>query len=234
MARAKQTGRAEARRRHRQASAVDSPRVDDGAELDYGERRPDAGSKPAARAGRSQDRAPTGRVGFFDAFRQAYRPAHVREDLRALPALFRSRGFLAAIALTVATAVALYFFPAYTGTQTLAELVLRPGSALAPELIAGFFAVRASYLLGAIVGLVQTVSFIAVISTERYRTAFEAIAPGAVAPLDTGAILNALVSGIVLGSVFAAMAAWYRRFLSLSSPRRAPAGRSPQRRSASR
>jgi hypothetical protein len=73
-----------------------------------------------------------------------------------------------------------------------------------------------------------------VISTDRYRTAFEAIAPGAVAPLDVGAILNAVVSGITLGAVFAAMAAWYRRFLSLSSPRRAPAGRSPQRRSTSR
>ncbi len=37
----------------------------------------------------------------------------------------------------------------------------------------------------------------------------------------------AFLTGPVTGGLFAAAAAWYRRFLALSSPRRPPGGRAP-------
>ena len=85
MARAKQTGRAEARRRYRQATAAEEPETEAGAELDFGERRPDAAPKAPAKPTRGTDRTPTGRVGVFDSFRLAYHPVNIRDDLRAIP-----------------------------------------------------------------------------------------------------------------------------------------------------
>src|SRR6185503_1233283 len=144
VARAKQTDRAEARRRYRQAGAADSTEVGDAAELDYGERRPVSGQKPAARGARPQDKAPAGRTGFLDSFRMAYHPAHVREDLRALPELLRSRAFLAGLALLLIGGAVWLLFPLRSGSILLWELLVVPGSALAPQLVGGFFAPRAS------------------------------------------------------------------------------------------
>ena len=65
-------------------------------------------------------------------------------------------------------------FPNYTGSRFAWELLVFPGSALAPQLLVGFFAPRASYLLGLIVGLVQGIVFTAFITQlgERLGTAF--------------------------------------------------------------
>ena len=235
MARAKQTGRAEARRRYRQTTT--QVEDDNGAELDYGERKPDAGSKAPSRPARAATQAPAGRVGIFDSFRLAYHPAHLRDDLRALPELLRGRAFLAAAGIVILTAAGLFIWPAYTGTQLASSLILQPGSALAPQLIAGFFAARASYLLGGLVGLIQSLAFLAVISTDRFQSAMAIAEPGKLAPLDPGIVLGAVGNAVITGALFAAAAAWYRRFLSLSSPRRAPAARStsrPARRSGGR
>jgi hypothetical protein len=225
VARAKQTDRAEARRRYRQAAA--QVPEDDGAELDFGERRPNAtAGKPAATAARNETRQPAGRVGFTSAFRQAYRPPHVREDLAALPMLVRTRGFLAAIGLVLVGAAVVLVFPNYTGSRFAWELLVWPGSALAPQLLAGFFAPRASYLLGLIVGILQGIVFTIFLTqfSDRLGTAL---------PADQVANLLSVsfLTGPISGALFAAAAAWYRRFLALSSPARAGAGRGTARRS---
>lgn len=234
MARAKQTGRAEARRRYRQAVVADPVEGDDAAELDYGERRPDSGPKPAARPARAPDRSPTGRVGFMDSFRLAYHPAHIRDDLRALPELLRSRAFLGAAALLVVGGVAWLLFPLRSGSILLWELLIVPGSALAPQLVGGFFAPRASYLIGFLLGVLQTLVFVLVSLSPTVVAAYEALQPGGAPQMRPDQVLSALASSAVTGALFSAAAAWYRRFLSLSSPKRAQAGRSPQRKSASR
>ena len=226
MARAKQTARSEARRRHRQASS--QPVEGDGAELDSTSHPAIASAKPAPRP---NDRpSPTVRPGFMSAVRGAYHPAHIRQDLAALPKLLTHWSFLAAVALVIGGAVAAYLFPGYTGSAFAWELLVLPGSALAPQLVAGFFAKQASYLLGLIVGLLQGIIFVLFITqfAARLNT-----------PLPTDQMSNLLilsfVTGPISGTLFAAAAAWYRRFLALSSPKRpAPAKASPQKRAARR
>jgi hypothetical protein len=233
VARAKQTGRAEARRRYRQASSADAE-AGNGAELDYGERKPDSGPTASARPARTPERQPTGRVGIFDSFRLAYHPAHVLEDLRALPEVLRSRGFLAGAALLLVGGLAWLLFPVRSGSALAWELLVVPGSALAPQLIGGFFAPRASYLIGFILGVLQTAVFVLVTVSPPVVAAYEALSPGSAPQMRVDQILSALVSSAITGALFAAAAAWYRRFLSLSSPRRAQAGRSTSRRSSGR
>jgi hypothetical protein len=236
VARAKQTDRAEARRRYRQTVSAEADEADGGsAELDYGERKPDAGSKAPTRPARTPDRTPTGRVGVLDSFRLAYHPVHIREDLRTVPELLRSRAFLGGAALLLAGGVAWLLFPVRSGSVLAWELLVVPGSALAPQLVGGFFAPRASYLIGFILGVLQTVVFVIVTISPPVVAAYEAIQPGSAPVLRADQVLSALVSSAVTGALFAAAAAWYRRFLSLSSPRRAQApARSNQRRSGGR
>jgi hypothetical protein len=219
VARAKQTGRAEARRRFRRAAVEPA---DDASELDFGERKSDIGEakesgKPAASA-----RSANTRPGFGTAFRTAYHPPRFREDLRYLPMLLRSRAFLAAVAMIAVGAVAVYLFPNYTGSAFAFELLIWPGSALAPQLVAGFFAPRASYILGFLVGVIQGIVF--TIFLTQFSTRL-----GTALPADevTNLFTVSFLTGPVTGGLFAAAAAWYRRFLALSSPRRPPGGRPP-------
>ena len=223
MARAKQTGRSEARRRYRQTTAPL------GANGDAEILEPDD-DEPARRAaktvsGRPTDnRAPSGRVGFGAAFRLAYHPPHIVEDIRTLPSTLMSRGFLAAVLMVIGGGVLWFVYPVYSGSITAWELLVLPGSALAPQLVAGFFAPRASYLLGFFVGLVQPVVYLLVNSSARVQEAY--IARGVSIPgITVEEVGLAFLNSIVMGALFAAMAAWYRRFLALSSQRGA-AGRS--------
>lgn len=221
---AKQTDRAEARRRYRQTTATDVA-ADEGSELDFGERKTDIGAgAPAKRTDQ-----PT-RPGFGSAFRQAYHPANVREDLRHLPEIFTSRAFLAAAAMVIAGGLAWYIQPVYTGTAIAWELLVVPGSALAPQLVAGFFAKRASYLMGFVLGILQPLTYVVVNSSARVQEAYAAVQPGGVPAAPADQLLTALLSSAVTGTLFAAAAAWYRRFLNLSSPRRAAGGRPGARR----
>jgi hypothetical protein len=233
VARAKQTGRSEARRRYRQARV--EPGADEGGELDFGERRPEAGpGRAAARRGDADPRPPSGRLGFMAAFRLAYHPAHISEDVRALPSILRSRAFLGAVLLVLVGAVGAFAFWDYTGGRFAWELTVLPGSALAPQLVAGFFAPRASYLLGLIVGVIQGIAAVVFLSQLATR-----LGTPLTGEQQSALISQAFLSGPLMGALFASVAAWYRRFLALSSPRRPPAGRasakgSPSRRPASR
>jgi len=128
VARAKQTVRAEARRRYRLAANLTEDEA--GGELDAetpATAAPVSG-KPAPQSRPAQ--ASSGRPGFLSAFRGAYHPAHLREDLRVLPQLLTSRALLAGLALVLVGAVAAYAFPGYTGSAFAWELLVLPGSAL--------------------------------------------------------------------------------------------------------
>jgi hypothetical protein len=219
VARAKQTNRAEARRRYRQAT--NQVEEFEGADV---ENAPVAASKPAkgapARAAARPAPPAPGRPGFLTAFRGAYHPPRVREDLVALPKLLTSRALLLAVGLVAAGAAGFVAFPGYTGSTFAWELLVLPGQALAPQLVAGFFAPRASYLLGLIAGLAQGIAFAVI-----YPQVLARLGTPVTSEQVGGLLTVSFVTGPVSGMLFAAAAAWYRRFLALSSPRRAQPGR---------
>lgn len=224
MARAKETARAEARRRYRQSMAPDDVTGEDDV-LDDAEEAP--AERPAAKATPARatpTRPPTGRVGFMDSFRLAYHAPNVREDIRTLPQTVRNRGFLAAIALVILGGVIWYMYPVYNGSLQAWQLLVFPGSAFAPQLVAGFFAPRASYLLGLLIGLLQPIVYLVVDRSPRVQEAY--LARGVTVPeISVEQLLPVFLNTVLTGLLFAAMAAWYRRFLSLSSQRSAAAAR---------
>lgn len=222
MARAKQTARAEARRRTRQTTrAAELADLETG-DSDGSEGADEPAAAPAARrgvltSGSSSARDVPRRPGFgslFSSFGTAYRAPNVREDLRLFPPLLLSRGFLAAVALTVTGAVAEILFPGYSGSNFVFQFLTYP-PALAPIFVAGFFAPRASYLLGLAVGVVD-VLVLAVWAIALAPALGAAANPQAI----LGDLLPALATNAVTGIVFGAGAAWYRRFLRTTNPRR--------------
>jgi hypothetical protein len=218
LARAKQTARAEARRRYRQSIAP----LDDGADGELLADADDASrDRPVAKAAPQRpadNRPPSGRVGFMDSFRLAYHRPNIREDIATLPTTLRSPGFLAGLAMVIGGGALWFVYPVYSGSLTAWELLVLPGSALAPQLVAGFFAPRASYLLGLIIGIVQPIVYLLVSSSARVQEAY--VARGVAIPgITIDQIGVAFLNSIVMGALFAAMAAWYRRFLRMSSQR---------------
>ena len=227
MARAKQTGRSEARRRYRQAMSQDA----DTEGLDDLEEEAPPASRGRPEPARARQPQPSGRPGVMAAFRQAYRPANIREDLGMLPKLLRHWAFFAPVGMIVVGAFLAYTFWNFTGGQLAWQVLVYPGSGFGlPQLVTGFFAPRASYLLGFLVSLIQGIAatvFVLSLSNSL----------GTPFPSDQipGLMTQSFLAGPVSGTLFAAAAAWYRRFLSLSSPRRAAAGgRQPSRQPAKR
>ena len=216
MARAKQTDRAEARRRYRQTTSQDgAPEELDDLEAEA----PPAGRGRQAPARPARPVAPSGRPGVMAAFRTAYRPANIREDLGMLPKLLRHWAFLVPIGMIVVGAVVASTFWNFTGGQLAWQILVFPGSGFGlPQLVAGFFAPRASYLLGFLVSLVQGI--VATVFVLQLASRLGTPFPSDQIP---GLLTQSFLAGPVSGTLFAAAAAWYRRFLSLSSPRR-PAG----------
>jgi hypothetical protein len=230
VARAKQTDRAEARRRYRQANSPDAaiePTADDTPAAQPGAKADTARAKgdPAkARAGRPAPQ-PNARPGIASAFRAAYHPANFREDFAALPRLLRHWSFLAPVAMILVGTVVASIFWNYTGGQLAWQILVSPGSGFGlPQLVAGFFAPRASYMLGFIVSVIQGVAAVIFILTLSNNL-------GQPFPSDQipGLLVQAFLAGPVSGTLFAAAAAWYRRFLALSGPGRAGGGRQPAR-----
>jgi hypothetical protein len=226
LARAKQTGRSEARRNYRQSMAP--PEADgEGEPLEPGadaEVEREGRRAKAAPARPADDRPPSGRVGFGASLRLAYHPPNIREDIRTLPTTLRSRGFIAAVLLVIGGGLAWYAYPYYSGSLQAWDLIVQPGTALAPQLVAGFFAPRASYLLGLIVGLVQPIVFLLVTFSPRVQEAFLARG-GTISDASADQLALLFFNSVLMGALFAAMAAWYRRFLALSSRRTSNAAR---------
>jgi hypothetical protein len=84
--------------------------------------------------------------------------------------------------------------------------------------LAGFLAPRASYLIGALVGLVS-----AVLVTLAAASIGSAVEGGTPTEVAWAALVISPLSGIFFG----AAAAWYRRFLYLASPARKDVRRPP-------
>jgi hypothetical protein len=156
------------------------------------------------------------RLGIGGALRSSFHPLNVREDLAALPSLVRHRSLWLPVLVTIASTIAVV---ATGGKDALtpflfAYFVQTP--ALGGVFLAGFLAPRASWLLGAIVGLVAAAGYVAVLS----------LVPGAISPTAPGnakleeIAASAFLLSPVMGGLFAALAAWYRRFLTLSNPNR--------------
>jgi hypothetical protein len=215
VARAKRTERAEARRRYR-AAAVADPETE-GAESST---QPTSGAKATAGSTAKASAGQPVRTSFTAAFRQSFRPIHVRQDVAAVPWLAtHTHALWVPLVLTVASTV----LTAATGATDTVPLLLFTYFVMFPAIgsmfIVGFLAPRASWLLGIIVGLVSAVCYIALGLNGKLPVETQTL--WAVSP--QGAIVTSLVYSAFFGAFFAAGAAWYRRFLKLSSPNRGKA-----------
>lgn len=222
MARAKRTGRAEARRRNREMARAE---LGDASGLEDSAGTAGAGNATAARAARPQ------RPGIRAAFRESFRPLDLRADIDALPQLLRHRSVLVPAALTLlSAALFLAIGPAGTpdpsttagGTRQLPiEQILVTFLAqyfvstppVGAVFLAGFLAPRAGWLTGLIAGVVAAICLTALVVIGN----------------SSGALSNDEVSGFAFvaftlspsaGVVFGGAAAWYRRFLQLTNPNR--------------
>ena len=228
MARAKRTDRAEARRRYRSEQAL-------------GDRRRRRGSTTPVQGQGHGASAPGPRCpgaprprGVGNAFRAAFRPLDLREDLRALPQLIRhgvvdpgrcSRRQRRCLACHRDPAqgrghprrVTVFLFQYFIVTPAIGGVF-----------IAGFLAPRASWLLGVIVGIVAAACAV----VPRARCSIGIAPTPRRSELARDVILASFLLSPIVGAFFAsATAAWYRRFLALSNPnaRPGPAQRRPPR-----
>jgi hypothetical protein len=157
--RAKRTNRAEARRRYR--ASIGEP-IEEEEEFDDDAEPQAAARSPAPKTpGATQERP-----SLMHAFRAAFRPPNVREDLRALPRLIIDRSVWLPSLLTVAAGIA---FAITGGGNWLIALVATyfvAPPALGSVFLGGFLAPRASYLVGLIIGFVSAVVASVVILTS--------------------------------------------------------------------
>jgi hypothetical protein len=243
--RAKRTDRdrAEARRRYR-ASLADPLEGDD---LDAGEEGASpsaaAGTGSAGRAkaaGTSQPPA-TARPSIATAFRSSFRPIDWRGDVRALPMLIRDKSFFVPVILSGASVAALPIL----GVNALTSAFYQYFSFTAPlgtAFVAGFFAPRASWLVGMLAGLASVGFQALAFSVGPFGGLFDSFLDASGQPLTRAAaesliLTQALLPGVPLSGFFAAAAAWYKRFLGRANPNRArpaqggrrPDGKQPKR-----
>jgi len=85
--------------------------------------------------------------------------------------------------------------------------------------LAGFLAPRSSWLLGAIVGFVAAICY-SILVIVFPTTLFQAATPSPDEARNVA--LVALVMSPLFGALLASAAAWYRRFLRMTAPARAP------------
>jgi hypothetical protein len=232
VARAKRTQRADARRRYRASLAETET-----GESDVHEDGSAAASTTAASAARKPARttpAPAQRPGIATAFRESFRPLDLRGDLRALPRLLTHWSFLVPVALSGAAVAAIPIFGLTAITTTFYQYFSYTAP-IGSSFIAGFFAPRASYLIGGLAAfasfLFQAIAF----NIGAFSAAFVGAKDANGAPIDPNVIaaqvLNqALTIGVLSGAFFAAAAAWYRRFLRTANPNRSQPSQSSGKR----
>jgi hypothetical protein len=138
------------------------------------------------------------------AFRSSFHPVDLRGDLRALPRLLLSRAFLASTVVAGASFV-LVLLVANEATYIAYTYFGAPPVPIGAVFVAGFFAPRASWLIG---GLVAVAAMLMQL-------------PLLVATQPADVILNLFITAMTAGALFAAAAAWYRRFLQRANPNRA-------------
>jgi hypothetical protein len=163
VARAKRTDRAEARRRYR-AQLAEQTRDEANEQID----ETGSSSLPTpTRASRSPGgtaTSPTRPAGLGYAFRTAFHQPKYREDIAYLPRLVLHPSVWGPVLVTIGTAAV---FLATAGRDVLSTFALQYFVAPPPIgaiFIAGFFAPRASYLAGGIVGLVSALVLAAIVA----------------------------------------------------------------------
>jgi hypothetical protein len=156
-----------------------------------------------------------------------FKMPNIREDLRILPEMFRTRRLLWVpfIMLAVTFVVALLWIqgilPADLGwlVSLAVELLLRP-TGLFVFFIGGFLAPRASYLVGAILGIIDGIlwALLGFLVPGSTVTADGQLVTTGAALTVADAIVFILVATVV-GILAASFAAWYRNFLRSSQER---------------
>ncbi|MFN8619295.1 MAG: hypothetical protein U0869_00940 [Chloroflexota bacterium] len=233
MARAKNTERAAARRRHREQQRTEE-------QLASGESAV-ATTTATATAAPAQ---PT--TSLTSAMKGSMRMPNIREDLRILPSMlartpklwipFIILGVSFILALLLPTTVApLYlgdglFIPGHVQTSVLpsgldkfaalfVQLTLPPTS-LFVFFIGGFLAPRASYLVGAVLGIVDGVLWAAyvIIANSSAQELTSSATPSA-KPTAITDVLVLILFAVFIGVLAAGFAAWYRNFLRQSNER---------------
>ncbi len=228
MARAKRTDRTDARRRRRAEQAALTGET---------ETIEETTAKPGSTSATKAKPASGQRPGFTALMKQAYRPPQIIDDLKALPLVLINPGFLLASAGSIAIAV--WFVLSYNTAVSavpigdaeglaavsnsyqipamLMGMVISPPPAVGAFLI-GFMAKRASWLGGLIYGILCTIIVILVLQQPAGRLfTGDASAESFIASTAAWSPVGA--------ALFAAAAAWYKRFLNLSNPSRAAAQR---------
>lgn len=220
MARAKRTDRADARRRYRlthDGADIDANELDEGLAIPntLSGSTSTARSAAPARGGTRPVVAPRP-LSFGDSLRTAFHKPDIRADIAALPWLLRTRAFLVPAGLVIVGVAALIVAPTNPAAALFFQLMVLP-PAMAPIFIAGFFAKRASYLLGFFVALIDVIGYIVFVNTALPGLTTDPLTAARTQEL----IFSALAVGPISGIIFAAGAAWYRRFLAFSSAQRA-------------
>lgn len=169
MARAKRTDRAEARRRYRAQLAAEGG----GEELDPVENGEPAGPvREPTRTPRAAATPPPRpqRPGIGYAFRAAFRPANFREDLAALPRLLRHKSVWLPALISIGTTGVLLV----TGGRDVVSALIYQYFIVTPPIgaifLSGFLAPRASYLTGAIAGLVGAICLAVLVAASSTGT----------------------------------------------------------------
>jgi signal transduction histidine kinase len=145
-----------------------------------------------------------------------FRMPNVREDLKALPSILTSRRMvLLPLALLVIGFILVLVFPGLSADlQVFAGYYLQffyVPPALFTFFLAGFFAPRASYLVGALYGLIAGVLWAVEFSGFIGPATTPTGEPSTSDPVATAGV--ALVYGVIYGTLAAALASWYRDFL---------------------
>jgi|GEM_PF-419892 len=181
----------------------------------------------------SQPRAQGG-IGFRAAFRGSFGRIPFKDDLRALPAILRTRAFFVPLIATAAT-VLISVQPGSINSnlvQLAVQTVLLP-PAFVVAFMGGMLTRRGSWMLGGIFGVLTYLGSLVVGSVADLS--------GLTAGNPVGAFLNNNMTnlsnlgafagdlyGVAVSGIFAgAFAGWYGRFLRAMSPR--PSGRDQQR-----
>lgn len=201
LARAKNTARAEARRRNRQARTLET-----------------AGADPAAEVATEEVAEP--------APRRRFALPDVRGDLRALPRMLLTRKRLWIPFLLVIVA----FVAGMAGNRQLlpaalvepvaiyVQLVL-PTQSLIAFFLAGFLAPRGSYLVGLLLGL-MTGPLYAIWYWEAFgaQLAADLATQGTIITFEQF-LVQTTIQGALFGMLAAGFASWYRGFLRSSQER---------------
>jgi hypothetical protein len=227
VARAKRTDRAEARRRHRAQLAAEAVAAGEPLdEADAGDEDSAEPSRPVAPAPRAARRTARGRPvdpltqgperpapagGIRNAFRLAFRPLNLREDLALLPRLIVHRSFWLPVLLSAITAGAIIAFQGRELISVFAMTYFLMPPPIGAIFLGGFLAPRASYLIGALIGIISSILLAIVVA------AVPSMFSGAT---FSAALIEGLATSPLAGVFFGSAAAWYRRFLYLASPAR--------------